>query len=280
MRKLAYIIFAFLLLGCSDAILPEGQPELVIEGWIEAGGPPVVLVSTTVPVTSNWREMEPVLESCVVRWATVSIHDGEQEIFLTGKLNTDYLPPFIYTTSRIEGEVGKKYKLKVSYGGRTAEAETIIPEPKSLAYIEADKISEDSYEITAGLADDPETKDYYKFFTMIKDKDAIYESSFMGLVDDADLSEDVSEVKVWGKFTSAFGSTENNTYFSPGDQVYVRFCTLSEESYNYWHDFEDVASLSLNPFFPVTKKIRSNVQGGLGYWAGYGSKYYSVTIPN
>jgi hypothetical protein len=180
----------------------------------------------------------------------------------------------------MEGEVGKTYKLKVVYSGRTVEAETVIPEPQSLTYIRPEKVSDTSYEISAGLDDNPQTKDYYKFFTMIKGKDKIYESSFMGLVDDADLSEDASEVRVLGKFTSSFGSSENNTYFSPGDEVYVRFCTLSEESYNYWSDFEDVASLSLNPFFPVTKKIRSNVQGGLGYWAGYGSRYYSVKIPD
>jgi hypothetical protein len=66
MRKLAYIISVFFLLGCSDAILPEGPPELVVEGWIEAGGSPVVMVTTTVPITSKWQDLEPVLESCVV----------------------------------------------------------------------------------------------------------------------------------------------------------------------------------------------------------------------
>ena len=32
------------------------------------------------------------------------------------------------------------------------------------------------------------------------------------------------------------------------------------------------------PFFPVNKKIRSNVSSGMGYWAGYGSSYYKVSI--
>ena len=77
MRKLVFIFLSLLCLGCSDAILPDGQPQIVVEGWIEAGGPPVVMISTTVPVTSRWQELEPVLESCVVRWATVSVFDGE-----------------------------------------------------------------------------------------------------------------------------------------------------------------------------------------------------------
>ena len=93
MKKLMFVLAAILFLGCSEEILPEGEPQVVVEGWIEAGGPPVVLVSTTVPITSKWQELQPVLESCVVRWATVSVFDGEEEIFLTGKLNNAYMPP-------------------------------------------------------------------------------------------------------------------------------------------------------------------------------------------
>ena len=58
--------------------------------------------------------------------------------------------------------------------------------------------------------------------------------------------------------------------------VAVRFCTMDNASYQYWEDYDDVSSLSLNPFFPVTKKIRSNIKGGLGYWAGYGTSYYYI----
>lgn len=42
--------------------------------------------------------------------------------------------------------------------------------------------------------------------------------------------------------------------------------------------FEDILSLSRNPFFPVNKKISSNVSSGYGYWAGYGSVYYKISI--
>jgi hypothetical protein len=135
------------------------------------------------------------------------------------------------------------------------------------------------YEIKAGLEDNPQTKDYYKFFTKVSGKNSIHVPSFMGLFDDAELGTGVNDLKVLGKFSSNFGTSDNDTYFSPGDVVSVRFCTLDDVAYQYWRDYEDVSSLSLNPFFPVTKKIRSNIKGGLGYWAGYGSRYYSVSIP-
>jgi hypothetical protein len=55
---------------------------------------------------------------------------------------------------------------------------------------------------------------------------------------------------------------------------------LDKESWEYWNDFEEVQSLSSNPLFPVSTDIRSNIKGGLGYWAGYGSAYYKVSIPD
>ena len=70
------------------------------------------------------------------------------------------------------------------------------------------------------------------------------------------------------------------TYFSAEDRVIVKFCTLDQTSWQYWNDFEEIQSLSRNPFFPVSTSIRSNVKGGLGYWAGYGSRYYVVSIPD
>ena len=65
---------------------------------------------------------------------------------------------------------------------------------------------------------------------------------------------------------------------SLNDIVDIRFCTLDHKSWEYWSDFEEIQSLSRNPFFPVTTDIRSNIEGGLGYWAGYGSTYYTIEI--
>ena len=66
----------------------------------------------------------------------------------------------------------------------------------------------------------------------------------------------------------------------PEECVMVKFCTLDHDSFCYWEDFEDILTLSRNPFFPVNKKVRSNVSSGYGYWAGYGATYYKVSIPD
>ena len=270
--------FTFILLalaGCSDVEIPYYSPQLVVEGWIEDGRAPIVMVTTTVPISGEWRDLSS-LEENIVRWATVSVSDGENEIFLTGQYNADYFPPYIYTTSRLTGEAGKTYKLKIEYSGRTVEAETTVPSPHALEYVRAKKTGKDKYLLTAGLKDREGTKDYYKSFVKVAGRDSVFRPSFMGLIDDAILKAGNNDLQIFNGYGPSGIDTDIEMHFKEGDKVALRFCTLGPESYEYWSDFDDVSSLSRNPFFPVMKKIRTNIKGGLGYWSGYGSSYYIV----
>ena len=268
-------MFLLVLTACSEAVLPDYSPELVVEGWIENGRSPVVIVTSSVPVSMEHRTLESLADN-LIRWATVSVSDGEREVFLTGKINTDYFPPYIYTTSMLSGEIGKTYTLKVKYGGMEIEAQTTIPEPVGLSYIRAEKAGKDTYVLLAGLEDNQKSKDYYKFFTKIMGRDSVYRSSFMGLIDDISLDAGINDLQVFNGFSVSALQKDTLMYFNAGDKVRVRFCTLGEKEFEYWEDFDDIATLSRNALFPVTKKIRSNIKGGLGYWAGYGSTYYYI----
>ena len=280
MRRSLFIFFLFLVtVGCSFPDMYEYRPEIVVEGWIEDGGYPIVMVTTTVPVTEYYKEWDS-LQEHIIRWAKVTVSDGEKEEVLIGKMNSDYFPPYIYTTARIIGQSGRTYTLSVEYSGRTVTAKTTIPSPVGLDWIRVEQTENEKYMIKAGLRDNPDTKDYYKFFTKIMKKDSVYTSSFMGLIDDGMIQDEVMEVIVRGAPSPEFGLTEASVYYSSDDCVMVRLSTLDYDSFCYWEDFEDILTLSHNPFFPVSKKIRSNVSSGYGYWAGYGSTYYTVSIPD
>lgn len=266
--------------GCTDPIIPQNEQDLVVEGWIEAGDHPIVMVTTSVQVSQKYQDWS-VLEENLVRWAKVTVSDGENSVVLTGKYNKDYFPPYIYTTAKMEGEVGKTYTLTVQYKGKTATATTTIPEKVDLEYVKVVSSSaEDSeYNIIAGLKDDPATKDYYRFFTKNTKLDSTYIPSFLGLINDDVLAEGINDVSVYSGFVLNFGSEQRSPIsFQEDDVISIRFATMDEDTYNYWEDYDDISSLSNNPFFPVNKKIRSNVSSGMGYWAGYGSSYYMVSI--
>jgi len=50
----------------------------------------------------------------------------------------------------------------------------------------------------------------------------------------------------------------------------VRLATMNEQFYNFWSDYQNSASLSGNFYMPYTRNLRSNIDGGYGYWCGYG----------
>jgi hypothetical protein len=278
-----YILFLLLVfLGCQDVVLPSYDPQIVVEGWIEHDRAPIVLLSTTVSIDGSIKDNSD-LKDHIIRWGKVTVSDGEKEVILTGKKDDRYFPPYIYTTSRLKGEAGKTYYLTVEYGGRTVKSYTTIPDPVPLEYIRCERISNnktdsaEKYVIIGGLKDNPETKDYYKVFTKVHGRDSTFESSFLGLINDAIITEEIHEIPI-NKSTNLSGKIGHP--FEPNKVVQIKFCTLDQKSWEYWTDFEEIQSLSRNPFFPITTDIRSNIQGGLGYWAGYGSTYYTVRIPS
>lgn len=267
---------AFINFGCDKAYIPDPIPQIVVEGWIEANGYPVVILTSSVPIGKEVRENESI-NDYVINWGKVTISDGENDVVLIGKRDNDYFPPYIYTTSEMKGVAGKSYSIKVEYSGRTVTATTTIPDPVYLEYIKVKKSDKkDSYYLTGVLKDNTQTKDYYKSFVRRINKDSTYRPSFMGLINDDIISEKIVEIPINNGISTILEKEEN--FFSHDDVVLVKFCTMDEQSYLYWSDFDAIYSLSRNPFFPVSSKIRSNVIGGLGYWAGYGSTFKRVSI--
>ena len=115
MKKLIIILLALITAaGCSFPDMYDYEPQIVVEGWIEDGGYPVVIVTSTVPVTGDYRYWDE-MQDHIIRWAKVTVSDGEKDVVLTGKMDNDYFPPYVYTTSRLKGESGKTYTLTVEY---------------------------------------------------------------------------------------------------------------------------------------------------------------------
>lgn len=277
LRYIILFIFSLSIWGCSDVGIPSVESDLVIEGWIEEGKHPIVMVTTSLPTMTEFQDWETLYDH-LVRWAKVTIDDGEETVVLTGKMNRKYFPPYVYTSAHIIGEAGKTYRLTVEYEGMVATASAVIPESVPLEYVKVAEAA-DGYKIFAGLKDDAESKNYYRLFSMIEGVDSTYAPSFLGLIDDDILADGVNEVAVNGAYVSDFGAAQRSPLsYKEEDVVRFRLSSMTEEIYNYWEDFDDVSGLSSNPFFPVNKKIRSNVSSGMGYWAGYGSSYYRVSI--
>lgn len=266
--------------SCSADSVESEEIPLVIEGWIDSGGAPFVSVTEGLPAT-GLITVEKYISECIVIDAEVTVNDGDRDYVLHPELDPNHIPPYLFTSDAFEGEPGKTYTLTVISDGRTVTAATSIPRPADIDRFitELSDKGDGSYVIKAVFRDNPDTRDFYQFFTRIKGVNEEFLPSTLGSIDDASLPDG------WGETEypvlqpmPEIGTSLEYTYKS-GDEVYVKFCTVTEDTFLYYKDLGDIRNFSRNPLFAVNYNLHSNVHGGIGIWAGYGASFYKVLVP-
>ncbi|MDO4161091.1 MAG: DUF4249 family protein [Prevotellaceae bacterium] len=272
-----FIVIALFVTACSIEDDTYSNSEVVVEGWIDNGKFPIVILSRTVPISSEYHSIDD-LSDYIERWATVTVNDGEQDVVLVGRYDDNYFPPYIYTTSEMRGVTGRTYNLTIDcLDGIHVEATTSIPPVATVDSFCIEPVeTNDTLRQLYGYISRPFGNTmYYKFFTHVLEKRYYYMSSYLGITN-SDLLPANGKMAVYqGRINI---EKDFNPYFSVGDTVMVKFAQIDSMAYSFWRDFEDMTTLSRNPLFPVTNNLNSNIKGGLGYWFGYGSSFYSVII--
>lgn len=261
-----------MMAGCSPEASTSSKSQLVVEGWIDAGEFPVVKLTKTVPL-GNYDVQLDSLSRYVERWAKVSISDGERTEIMVGRYDAKYFPPFIYTTYNMRGEEGKEYALRVETSdGKIAEAKTTIPVIETVDSFCVEPTDVDSlYQLYAYV----NGKRQCKFFTQVLKEQSEMYSAELGLFDSSMLQHEskVSVKRGRNNLTKDF-----TPFFKLHETVRVKLSSLNPEGYAFWRSFEDMIALSRLPLMPVNSNLKSNVEGAYGYWLGYGSSFYEVSI--
>ncbi len=270
MHRFSFLLIIILLIACDSQLDFDSNrsSEIVVEGWIEDGGFPVVILTTTLPVSKDNQEVN--LSDHLLRWATVTVSDGTDSVILTGKYDAHYYPPFIYTTGRMRGIAGKRYTLDVTYDDYHATSATSIPSrPQACTFrIERCTDSDSLYQIKARLSDNPATKDYYQFFTRVGSSTLQYQAAYLGTLDDATL-DTVSELPVYQGHK--LGVRKYSPYYTVDDTVSVKLSHIDYTSFQVWDSYLKSLSLSGNMFLSTANNMHTNIQGGYGYWCGLNS---------
>lgn len=278
-RRIIYGLCLVLLFVACQEEFKGGHEEIVVEGWIESGGAPVVLLTRTFVVETRWETDAET--SVVLPWGKVTVSDGIDEVILTGDYDERYFPPYAYSTSRMKGVPGRTYHLKVEYGDRVVTAQTTIPETDSLEALAVTPCADvDSmYQITAYYDDDPSAKDYYMFFTRVFNKETRYYPSFLGVIDDSRLAVEKNQ-QIVQPGIHFFTSEDNkyNPYYHETDSVQIKFAKIDATTYSIQKAYIEMTSLASNPLFSSDISMPTNIQGGLGYWCGYAVTKYNVVI--
>lgn len=267
MKKSAIILFLAILLPLScNKEVPHTESRLVVEGWIESGGHPIVRLSESLLVEVD-KEIKPLdfLDN-VVKWARVTVSDGDTTMLLTGVVDPNYFPPYVFSTSHMTGMVGKTYELRVEYKDYVATAKTTIPEPVSLDTVYVASVKDSLCHVVCGFTDPPRKGNNYKLFTRTEGIDSHYHPSALAQTDD-ELLDGYTEVFLYSTMRLMDFIAIPNIRL--GNEFWVKLCTMDAEAYNFWRYYEVI--LYANVFNAETGTVMDgNVDGALGYWIGYG----------
>lgn len=276
MKNFALILpFLLLFLGCERT---KTQPEtIVVEGWIEDGKHPVVLLHRAVQLTDKEIGTDEMVKQSLIYTANIMVSDGADSVHLIGKIDTTMLPPYYYHNVRITGKAGKTYTLTVNYHGQKLTAKTTIPSvvPIDSVCVNSTYENDKKKEVIVHFKDNAATADYYALFYRTGQQRQ-YVLASLGIRDD--VAQQGQSIEWRLNRSNTLLDSSKDFYFSAGDTVHVKLSHLDAESYSFWTSFASTSEANTWLFMPKAQ-ISTNIEGGLGYWCGYGSDEKQLIIP-
>ncbi len=275
-----------MLLSCRKNVevkLPDYKERLVVEANIETGKSAVALLSWSVPFFGNFDYTTP--EKAFVKGALVTVSDGTLVDTLT---EIDPTTGYIYLgTSKVIGQVGKTYTLKVRYNAKEYSVQSTILNPVALDSLyfkwELDSLGFiwQHFKEPAGLGDQ------YRWMAKrlnVKYQDLFFASPLFSVFDDKfvdgktfDFSYDrgpqPDKIQQWR-------DESNRAYFSLGDTVAVRFNHIGKAEYDFFYTYYQNKTSNSNPFSAPTniKSMFGQSQDVFGAFIAYSSTFDTLVI--
>ena len=303
-----YILLIFLLLsGCEQDLtidLPAGNERLVVEGHIEQGAPPVVVLTRSVPVFSEFS-LES-LEKSFVHGAQVTVSAQGKTYVLQEVPSTAFSDElrevvsvqlglaksqlsgnggflfYIYTSDELVGELGQSYRLRINHEEQTLSAVTTIPQLNpldSLWLVPHLDPKQDSLKTLYYRYIDPDTLgNSIRYFTK-RNSEPFYPGLFTSVFNDElvngrtisfplDRGEPKGQQEI---------DVDLYSYFGVGDTITVRWAAVDLPHYRFWYTLENEQNSNGSPI-GTPNITQSNITGGLGVWGGYGVTYHSIIV--
>lgn len=307
-------VLSLLLAACEKEItvdLPVTEPRLVVEGRIEAGGSPLVILTRTqsyfAPTDLNS------IASIFVSGARVVVTDGlttdtldqvcsdqipdsllEEAGALTG------LDPALLASANIcvyydlggqmTGVEGRSYALTILEDGvPVATSMTSIPHHVDLDstwfQLALQEPDDDTLGFVWARLTDPDTLgNAYRWYAKRindnsdgQDKDDSFIAPFFSVFEDRyvnGLTFDFNYNRGSSPYADDTDDPERG-YFKVGDTVVVRFASIGQKEYQFFNTYYNNVA-SQGDLFSNPSNARSNINGGLGVWAGYSYAYDTV----
>ena len=297
MKKLYYSILCLLIFAACetniDVDLPEYKERLVIEGYIENGIVPYVIMTKSIPYFSTISvSADELLEKLIVADAKVTVTAKSTGEVQDLKFQLDPESPMIFSyKGTIPGKINETYELKIEWDNKIYTATTSIVEPFDLDSIWLHKSQ--STDTTGGirvlLSDNPYKTDYYQFFVKVKngklltDKLWVYtlplsfdDATFNGLTFIYEVVRGTPSNLFAFEMTDEDRKKYYRSHYIVGDTIIVKHSLMDYASYRFWSTAMNEISFGQNAFMtapPIATNIKCNTKEPvLGVWCGYASK--------
>ncbi len=274
------IFFSFIIIFCccseDEIAIPPYQSKIVVDGWIEEGEVPRVILTYS---SSYFSEIDSFnIFDFVDARAKVTVSDGDTKEILTLQKQDKYFPPFIYSGQEMKGVAGETYTLTIEQPPIFLTAESKIPVSPTIDSVWFEFISNPD---TLGIPiivikDDPETKNYYRVLTRRYGIDKRFVPALVPNFSDAIFEDEFMQYQVY-KSSDFEIIKDDEIYFEKGDSIMIKVLTMNQEIFEYWSVFYNEQFNSGNPFADSKIQPRGNISGeGLGIWAAYGKNVASI----
>lgn len=299
--------------SCTKTItvdLPQPEAEIVVEGYVENGRPPYVLLTKNSAYFGGIDVND--LSSYFVHGAQMKVWDGNDTVplveFCFGALSdslqrvlahnfgfdvsdTGSVPNIcVYTVPNalsyysgdtlgvFLGHVNHSYGLRVDVDGKTLTSQTYIPGlvPITMSYENHSNDPSDSLVNLFITFDEPDTPgNFVRYFTQ-QNSNQMY--SGMPSAFDDELFSGKNFTFPIQRSQSPYADIDIDTYgyFFKGDTVKIKWAQIDSKSYAFWNSIDNDGGDSP---FSAPVKIKTNINGGLGVWCGYGAVYDQLVIP-
>jgi hypothetical protein len=315
MKALPFFFALILLFGCTKEVqidIPGYEEQIVVDGQIELGGPPFILLSSTKDIYSP-TDLQSYLNG-FISGAIITVSNGTKTVQLQETCSND-LPPGSevfaaelfgvpaedlgnfqicgYTTfdTDLWGEVGKTYDLTVSYDGKTYTSSTTLEEsvPFDSVYWKPDG-KQTEYGFSWVTLSDPGNRSNAYFWEVKRinkntegnERDPLFTRVFAPVFDDEFFNGTTFDFGYENpmSFSDIDAPDAARGYYKVGDTVVIKFSSLDREVFDYFEKKYIQLSNGGSPF-AVPANIPSNIKGGaLGVWAGFSSHYDTLVCEN
>lgn len=302
MRLVTYsLLLGLLLMACTKEVevdIPGYEEKIVIDGRIETGQPPFVLLSTTKEVYAP-TDVDAFLNGFITG-ATVTVSDGTNTVVLT-EVCSGNLPPgteelaaqilgipvnqlsnfnicaYVGLDPAIWGQVGETYTLTVEHDGETYDAQTTLLPPVSLvnSFWKPEGALTNHGFSWAILADPVGQYDAYFWEANVignaagDTTETGFSPTFNPVFDDEFFDGLEFEFAYENPHSGVNVPDSARFLYSLGDTVVIKLSKLDRVVFEYFEKKHIQLQTAGNPFATPTNIPTNLSNGALGVWAGF-----------